>query len=546
MSRRTSRIVIVHGMRSRGSSRPSPQAASDVRAAKDRAAYAERERERLQERRDALGDDEAADRERIDKLTGEIATLEADAKAGAERTEADEARVTEAASQLAELDREAARIRDAHDGAKREALDALGKMATLENEATTYITEHKQAVARLVRMAEQQAALASRAAQVETEARELYALTASLDERTRSHAEAIEAAEGKRAEFAQAAEDAQTRRNELGERKAERRARLEVLERLHEEREGMDGGARRILDAIASTDADDDGARDGVFGLLADRLRPDPARAADLDRLLDHAAGALLVRSTQDAHRWIAWLRDHGEGERARFVCLDLVAGNPSTSDAREDLSPAVLGCDADLAALVRSLVADIDAVGTLEDGIARHRATGHAIVTERGERISARGEIVGGRARAALGLVERMAEMRALRDTLRTLEDEHAKACRAVRAAEESEREAEETARRLRRTLQEAVEDRQRRGEALARVEKRAHARRADGRAARARVQRAHVRARSRTVLCSTMCGVVSARSTKSAAPSRSAPKKRRAATPPSKDAVAKRPIDA
>ncbi len=447
-------------------------AAADVRSAKDRAEYATRDIADLRERISTLEEQATASRTRAEALRTEIATLEAVSLTAAERTEAEAARMSAVESELAGIDREVSRIRDAHDGAKRDALNALSGLGESRNLETELRTELKQADARLGRLSENRAELRVREEQIQSEMRELHTLAASLEEDTRARAEALEAAEHERARLVAQLEAKTEARNRAVEERATKRARLEVLERLAASREGMDAGAKLIIDAVANQSVDQHGARDGVLGILADLIEPSPEIAAELDLRIGHAGGAVVVRSAEDALRWIRWLREHGDGQRARFLCLDLLrrAIHPNESESSDGLQVAAPRALRDV---VRSVVASTRVVENLEAGIRSFRDHGGNAVTPHGDRVTSSGAILGGRDRPALGLVGRTAELRQLHDEAERLTISVSQAQDAMRTAGEAVRASEEQIRRIRKELVEKSEDRTRRGEALTRVER-------------------------------------------------------------------------
>ncbi|MDF1701352.1 MAG: hypothetical protein P1V36_09375, partial [Planctomycetota bacterium] len=181
---------------------------------------------------------------------------------------------------------EPARIREAHAGATREALAALGRIGDARNEEAERRTELRQAEERLARLAEQRIEMDERKGRVDTEAKELYALAASLEAEGKTRATAFEAAEARRTELGATVEATLQRRSELSEERATKAARLEVLEGLAASQEGIDAGARRILEAVEGVEPDSDGSRDGVVGTLADLVKTAPQHAARLDSLL--------------------------------------------------------------------------------------------------------------------------------------------------------------------------------------------------------------------------------------------------------------------
>ena len=445
------------------------EALSDARAARDRMEYAARSIEELQQRvEDARAKAEGA-RGGVGRIRDEIASFEEEAQAADASASEHEARVAEVEAELARLETEAARIRDAHDGAKREALAALGRIGDARNEEAERRTELRQTEERLARLAEQQAEIAARKGRVDQEAHDLYALAASLEEEGKARAEAFEAAETRQGELGAAVEAALQRRGELGEERATKVARLEVLEGLAASLEGIDDGARRILEAVAGSEADADGARDGVLGTLADLVKTEPQHAAKLDSLLGHAAGAVVVKTHRDAIRWIDWLRAQGEGDRARILALDMA--RPVPAGGGTPLGP--IECDPRVEKLVRSVVAQTVLVPDLIAGVQEFQERGMNAVTPAGDRVTASGAILGGRDAPSLGLVERTAERRQLVQDVERLDAAVAAARTEAAEAEEALAACRQEVRHLREAIAEHAANHSRRREALERVEK-------------------------------------------------------------------------
>ncbi len=445
------------------------EALSDARAARDRMEYAARSIEELKQRVEDARAKAEASRSGVGRIREEIASFEDEAREADEGAKGHEARVAEVEAELARLEAEAARIRDAHDGAKREALAALGRIGDARNEEAERRTELRQSEERLARLAEQQAEMDARKQRVDQEAHDLYALAASLEEEGKSRAAAFEAAEALQGELGAAVEAALQRRGELGEERATKVARLEVLEGLAASLEGIDQGARRILEAVEDTTPEADGSRDGVLGTLADLVKTDPQHAAKLDSLLGHAAGAVVVRTHRDAIRWIDWLRAQGEGERARILALDMA--RPVPAGGGTPLGP--IECDARVETLVRSVVAQTVLVPDLVAGVQEFQERGLNAVTPAGDRVTASGAILGGRDAPSLGLVERTAERRQLVQEVERLDAAVAAARTEAAEAEEALTACRQEVRNLREAIAEHAANHSRRREALERVEK-------------------------------------------------------------------------
>ncbi len=445
------------------------RAISDARAARDRAEYAARSIADLKGRIEDAGRKAADSRAGIGRIRTEIEGLEeeagkADAKAAGHRE-----RVEAVEADLARLETDAAKIRDAHDGAKREALTALGRIGDERNEEAERRTELRQAEERLLRLGEQKAEVEARRERVETEARELYALAASLEEEGKTRAHAFEQAEARRSTLAAEAEAAIQHRGELIEERATKAARLEVLEVLAASLEGIDDGARRILEAVEDQPLDRDGARDGVFGTLADLVKADPAHAARLDSLLGHSAGAIVVRTHRDAIRWIDWLRSQGGGERARLLSLDMA--RPVPEGGGTPLGP--MDCDERIQRLVRSVVAQTVLVPDLVAGVQEYHERGMNAVTPDGDRVTSSGAMLGGRDAPSLGLVQRTAQRRQLTNEVAGVDAAVEQARQDAADAEVALEACKQELRQLRQEIADHAANHSRRSEALERVEK-------------------------------------------------------------------------
>ncbi len=290
-----------------------------------------------------------------------------------------------------------------------------------------------------------------------------------LEQAAQRASTALHEAEEARARALKAVEDAGRRRAALAEERATKSARLEVLERLIAAREGVEEGARAVLKAVEGAAADPSGARQGVLGLLADLVVARGTGAAALDRLVGHAASAVVVASQADALRWIDWLKARGKHERARFLCLDLVRADTPALPAEV----GTLGGSPALTRLLASVVAGTVLVPHLAAGIEAWIERGVNAVTPEGERVTSSGALLAGRDGPALGLVERIAELRHLREERARLDEAVEGSQADVVHAQQDVAAYEERIRALRREFAGHAEDTSRSREALVRVEK-------------------------------------------------------------------------
>jgi chromosome segregation protein len=301
------------------------KAASDARAARDRAAFAERSKADLLERIAASAAEADEARRRAEAVRAEMARLLAEAEEAEGLAGGHRARLAEAERELRSLDDEAARLRDAHDGVKREALRALGRISDTRNRETERRSELRQAGDRLERVRAQAAEREVERERIEGTAKELEVLAARLETEGAEKLRALADAEDLRARRRQEVEALRLRHGTASESRATKAARLDVLRRLAAAREGVDPGARLVLEALQDGTGLPPGLREGTLGILADLVGATPGGAAALDRLLGPAAGAVVVRRREDALQWVQWLKARGESARARFLALDLV-----------------------------------------------------------------------------------------------------------------------------------------------------------------------------------------------------------------------------
>ncbi len=446
------------------------EAAADVRASRDRVVFATKTRDDLVSRIAASTDQAAAARTRAAALLGDVQDLDREAEAAAREAESLGARLASAEEDLVRLDAEVAGIRDAHEGAKKDALVALGRIADARNEEAERRVEVRQAEERLTRLGRQAEDLVLRRDRLESDLAGLREDAERLEAEGRARAERLAQAEREREARRAAALEARHRAAQASESRATKAARMDLLERLAAAHEGVDEGARRVLEAVDAAFPDADGARDGVFGILADLLRPGADEARVLDRLLGPAAGAIVVRSADDAARWIAWLRHEHGSARARFLALDLVQGDaPALPEGA-----AGTGGPAWLEPLVRSVAAGTRLVEDLAEGVRLWRTEGPTnAVTPNGDRVTASGSLLGGADGDALGLVGRTAERYRLRAEVERLDEELLLARGAATAAEVAVSDAEARIREIRHEIVRHAEDRHRGGESLARTEK-------------------------------------------------------------------------
>jgi chromosome segregation protein len=216
--------------------------------------------------------------------------------------------------------------------------------------------------------------------------------------------------------------------------------RIEVLEALEQNHEGLGAGLRELLTSLDGIERDADSLRECVVGLVGNWL----SAPRDIAHLLDIALGALaecvIVR---DADRLVLALKERTEpfGGRIRFLPIQPAA--PRSFDCMIGCPPDVIradrliGCEhPELGGLAAQLLGTTWIVPNLAAArdLAR-RLPGHRFVTSAGELVEADGTITVGTHRPESGLLSRKSELRELRSQLGEAIDAVAAAENAIAA---------------------------------------------------------------------------------------------------------------
>ncbi|MHC4781016.1 MAG: coiled-coil domain-containing protein, partial [Planctomycetota bacterium] len=191
----------------------------------------------------------------------------------------------------------------------------------------------------------------------------------------------------------------ETEEGELAERKLKTSSRIDVLQKYRDRLEGVGEGAVQVVREAAR----EEGALEGVIGLLADRFRVDPKHVRAVEAALDRLADAVLVRDLNSGLDAAAFLRAAGTG-RGCFVPMP--GGDDSESEVDTSSYPGVLGRASDLVEcaeedgpLVRSLLGRtfiVDSLATAA-GLKELMGKGISFATTAGETLDADDVLTGG-----------------------------------------------------------------------------------------------------------------------------------------------------
>ena len=297
--------------------------------------------------------------------------------------------------------------------------------------------------------------------------------TATADVQRERAQTALAAAQGHLAEgekhVAQTEDALRSARDEVGALDREVsgvRSRVEVLQHLCRQMEGVGEGARKLVAAAR----DGAPALSGVRGLLVELIQTDADVASAVESALGAYASAVVVDSFADAERVAAHLADRRAG-RCLLLPLDQVVPQHAIADGA--LS-RVVRCDESLRAMVDALLGRSIEVATLAEARAAQNVPDGRlrVVTAGGEVLETGGAVAVGGESGGSGVLKRLSELRELSSRLDVLgreleaargvlgeaEAAHTAARRAIGEARDGLRRSESEAHRARNESESAA----------------------------------------------------------------------------------------
>jgi chromosome segregation protein len=215
-------------------------------------------------------------------------------------------------------------------------------------------------------------------------------------------------------------------------------ARLHTIEELEANLEGHAAGTRAVLDARAAN------GLGGIEGVVSDLIRVEERYARALDVAFGPSLSDIVTKSTADAERAIAHLRDNELG-RARFLPLDALGARRGREADAVPKGAGVIGpahslvqTEARFSGIVAFLVGRVLVVESLAVAMRLAHSEGFrdTIVTLDGEEISGGGAMTGGRYKRESSILSRRAHARSLAERLPALRETLAQAQGAAEAA--------------------------------------------------------------------------------------------------------------
>jgi chromosome segregation protein len=380
-------------------------------------------------------------RQRLEELSSEIVSLEANQAAQLEQIATAERALSELAAVLAEQQAAIDKARAAHEAWRKvlaELQEERDKTRDRLLALRTQIADHES---RLAQIAERRGELrkardayADSIQVLQQKVRTLQETLTDLDAQLETMSGTAHRLETERAEREQEIatlharqRDLERQRNHVDQRLARLRERREVLTRMREEGAGLYEGVRNILQARATH-------LDGIVGTVAELVVVPREWETAIEVALGGQLQDVVVETWEDAREAIAYLK-RSRGGRATFLPLDTL--RPSSPVGAPSLE-GVLGIGSELVAFaprLRSVVEHLlgRTIICRDLSVARRvlekMSGSYQIVTQDGEQVRSMGAVTGGtrnRGRQS-GMLARERELRELPQQLDDLERQRA-----------------------------------------------------------------------------------------------------------------------
>ncbi len=387
---------------------------------RERAAAAQRERERLLGETQAANEGQEGVSRQLDYLTGRIQAEQAQAAERKAALEKDEAELAERERALSQAEEEVERL-------KAELIETMNRISDVRSEQAR-LTAMREQLARRIQTMRQEAETG------EGDAGQLSEREQAAAERLQHERAALEELNARSREADEAVRDSNARAEELDKdmrdlsaRRQDVFSRLRVLEEMQRDYEGYQHSVKNVLMEARRRGGG------GVRGVVANLIRVPRELEKAMDMVLGGALQNIVVEREEDAKRLIEFLRA-GRLGRATFLPLSAVRGR--TLDAAERRVLSMPGCmgvaselieyEAEYRGVVESLLGRTVVSRDLESGIAIMRAARYAfrLVTLEGDVMNPGGSMTGGSATSRMtSLLSREREVNEHRAALKEMD---------------------------------------------------------------------------------------------------------------------------
>lgn len=310
---------------------------------------------------------------------------------------------------------------------KAEVIAILQKESGVQNEIGSLTMEKEALMSRGMRLQKRQDEIASSLnmlkSRYETVADEKNTITIEYDILESN----LSASKGRIQEIINTIRSLEDQINLKKQLQSSKKSRHEVLMDYEVRAEGIESGAKCIVEESQKTDS----VLKGIQGMIVDMLKVDLQYALAIEAALGDKVQGIVVNTTQNAIEALAFLLEHQRGN-AIFFPLDRMHGQSSINE--EILQkPNVIGvasrlvnCREDIRGVIEGFLGNAFVVENLETAMGLNSQGIYVrCVTLNGELFELDGTISGGRKQGQVGIISRRSELEKIENELLRIQEE-------------------------------------------------------------------------------------------------------------------------
>ncbi len=304
---------------------------------------------------------------------------------------------------------------------KSEVIEALQKQSSLQNEIGSLTTENDSLKSRKLRLTKRQEEITSTTNTLEAKYQDTLKEKNALEEEFTGLDRRISTTKGRIQELVGMGRSLDEQINQQKQLQSSKSSRHEVLVDYEMRSEGVEAGAKAVLEESRKEVA----AVNGIRGMIADLIKVDLQYAPAIETALGTRVQCIVTDTTENAVNALAFLQKNQKGH-AMFSPLDRLSvpaaipeeilQNPDVIGMAAKLANTTEEFSASIASLLRNtvVVKNIGAALALSGSVPSIRC-----VTLDGDLLEPEGTLSGGKKQGQVGIISRKSELKQIEDEL-------------------------------------------------------------------------------------------------------------------------------
>jgi chromosome segregation protein len=319
-------------------------------------------------------------------------------------------------------------------------VDALYRESGLQNEIGNLDTEKETLFNRKARLQKRQDEISAEVSQLDIEKQGLLNEKQGFSQEVATLTDNLLRSKERMGQLAKEIESFEGQINIQKQLQSSKESRYEVLKDFEARSEGVESGAKAVLEEAAKSETE----LTGIRGIVADLLKVDLPYATAIETVLGTRVQSIVTNTFEDAVRALNFLREGKKG-KATFLPLDRIrykgTGESTISNQHGAIGKAstLVSRDDAYSEVVEFLLGDTIVVQNFDTAQTLYSQGTHpgtaCFVTTEGELIDSNGTLIGGKGEGLTGIISRKSE-------LVSIEKELVKIARALERFEEEKRE--------------------------------------------------------------------------------------------------------